>query len=103
MSRIIDRGLEEQSVLMVKMGELTYETLAISIHGYLEGKSVQAQVRELSDMLVSMADKVEDQTFQLIARFQPVASDLRTIKSYMKIGNDFARYGRYALDICINQ
>jgi len=32
-------------------------------------------------------------------RFQPVASDLRTIKSYMKIGNDFARYGRYALDI----
>ena len=46
-----------------------------------------------------MADKVEDQTFQLIARFQPVASDLRAIKSYMKIGNDFARYGRYALDI----
>ena len=27
MSRIIDRGLEEQSVLIVRMGELTYETL----------------------------------------------------------------------------
>ncbi|MGE5574557.1 MAG: phosphate signaling complex PhoU family protein, partial [Ignavibacteria bacterium] len=39
--------------------------------------------------------------FQLIARFQPVATDLRTIKSYMKIANDFSRYGRYALDICI--
>ena len=81
------------------MGELTYETLGISIHGYLEGKSVEPQVRELSDILVAMANKVEDQTFQLIARFQPVASDLRAIKSYMKIGNDFARYGRYALDI----
>ncbi len=99
MSRIIDRGLEEQSVLLVRMGELTYETLSLSIHGYLEGKSVQAQVREMSDLLVAMADKVEDEAFQLIARFQPVASDLRTIKSYMKIGNDFARYGRYALDI----
>jgi phosphate transport system protein len=99
MSRIIDRGLEEQSVLIVRMGELTFETLALSIHGYLEDKSVQEQVRELSDILLSMADKVEDETFQLIARFQPVASDLRTIKSYMKIGNDFARYGRYALDI----
>jgi phosphate transport system protein len=99
MSRIIDRGLEEQSVLIVRMGELTYETLALSIHGYLEGKSVQEQVREMSDILLSMADKVEDETFQLIARFQPVATDLRTIKSYMKIGNDFARYGRYALDI----
>jgi phosphate transport system protein len=99
MSRIIDRGLEEQSVLIVKMGELTYDTLALSIHGYLQGRSVQDQVREMSDILISMAEKVEDETFQLIARFQPVASDLRTIKSYMKIGNDFARYGRYALDI----
>jgi phosphate transport system protein len=99
MSRIIDRGLEEQSVLIVRMGELTYDALALSIHGYLEAKSVQEQVREMSDILLSMADKVEDETFQLIARFQPVATDLRTIKSYMKIGNDFARYGRYALDI----
>jgi len=99
MSRIIDRGLEEQSVLIVRMGELTYDTLALSIHGYLEGKSVQEHVKEMSDILLSMADKVEDETFQLIARFQPVATDLRTIKSYMKIGNDFARYGRYALDI----
>jgi phosphate transport system protein len=101
MSRIIDRGLEEQTVLIVKMGELTYETLAISIHGYLEGKSVQEQVRDLSDILLSMGEKVEDEAFQLIARFQPVATDLRTIKSYMKVANDFARYGRYALDICI--
>jgi phosphate transport system protein len=99
MSRIIDGGLEDQSVLLARMGELTYEALGISINGYLEGKKVESQVRELSDLLVAMANKVEDQTFQLIARFQPVASDLRAIKSYMKIGNDFARYGRYALDI----
>ncbi len=99
MSRIIDSGLEEQSTLLAKMGELTYETLALSIHGYLEGRSVHVQVREMSDVLVAMAAKTEDKTFELIARFQPVASDLRAIKSYMKIGNDFARYGRYALDI----
>ncbi len=97
--RIIDKGLEEQSVLLSRMGELTYETLALSIRGYLRGKSVQQQVGEMSDVLVSMADKVEDEAFQLIARYQPVASDLRTIKSYMKIAYDFARYGRYALDI----
>jgi phosphate transport system protein len=101
MSRIIDRGLEEESVLLAKMGELTYETLSISVHGYLDGKAVEPEVRELSDILVAMGNKVEDQTFQLIARYQPVASDLRAIKSYMKIGNDFARYGRYALDIAV--
>ncbi len=99
MSRIIDYGLEEQSVMIVRMGELTFETLAIAIHGYLQDKNVHNHVRELSDILLSMADKIEDETFQLIARFQPVATDLRTIKSHMKIANDFARYGRYALDI----
>ena len=99
MSRIIDRGLEEQSVLLTRMSELTYETLTLSIQGYLKGKSVAPEVKEMSAMLVAMADRVEDKAFELIARFQPVASDLRTIKSYMKIGNDFARYGRYSLDI----
>ena len=99
MSRIIDNGLEEQSALLTRMGELTYETLTLSMHGYVESKSVLLQVQELSDIIVAMAGKVEDKTFELIARFQPVASDLRAIKSYMKIANDFARYGRYALDI----
>jgi phosphate transport system protein len=57
------------------------------------------QISELSEAIVSLAEKAENKAFELIARFQPVASDLRTIKSYMKISNDFARYGRYALDI----
>ena len=99
MSRIIDHGLEEQSVLMTRMAELTYETLVESIQGFLNGKSVKEDVREMSEMLSAMADKIEDNGFELIARFQPVATDLRTIKSYMKIGNDFVRFGRYALDI----
>jgi phosphate transport system protein len=97
--RIIDAGLEEQSVLLTRMGELTYEALALSIKDYLDGVTVQSQVRDMSDMLMLMSEKVENKSFELIARFQPVASDLRAIKSYMKIGYDFARYGRYALDI----
>lgn len=99
MSRLIDKGLENQSVLLIRMGELTYQTLSISIKGYIESSIVQGQIREMSDRLMLMADKVEDRSFELITRFQPVASDLRAIKSYMKIGYDFARYGRYALDI----
>jgi phosphate transport system protein len=99
MSRIIDFGLEELSVMLCRMGELTYETVSLSIKGCLNGTRVYAQVHEMSDALISMSDQAEDKTFELIARFQPVASDLRTIKSYMKIAYDFARYSRYALDI----
>jgi len=101
MSRIIDSGLEEESVILNKMAELAYETLTLSIEGYLKAKSVQTEVEEMSDMLVALADKVEDKSFELISRFQPVASDLRTIKSYMKIATDFARFGRYSFDISI--
>ncbi|MDR2699454.1 MAG: phosphate signaling complex protein PhoU [Nitrososphaerota archaeon] len=99
MNRLIDIVLEDQSVLLIRMGELTYQTLYTSIKASIDGSTVQGQVREMSDRLMLMADKVEDRAFELITRFQPVASDLRVIKSYMKIGYDFARYGRYALDI----
>jgi phosphate transport system protein len=104
MSRIIDVGLEELSVMLCRMGELTYKTVSLSIKGCLKGTDVYPQVHEMSDALISMSEQAEDKTFELIARFQPVASDLRTIKSYMKIAYDFARYSRYALDISyINQ
>ena len=43
----------------------------------------------------------EDKVFELIAKYQPVASDLRTIKSYMKIAYDMERFGRYAWDISL--
>jgi phosphate transport system protein len=99
MSRIIDVGLEELSVVLCRMGEFTYETISLSIKGCLNGTDVYDRVREMSDILISMADQAEDKAFELIARFQPVASDLRTIKSYMKIAYDFSRYSRYALDI----
>jgi phosphate transport system protein len=99
LNRLIDVVLEDQAKLLYGMGELTYQTLSLSLKAYVEGSMVQKQVQEMSDRLMVMADQVEARTFELIARFQPVASDLRTIKSYMKISYDFARYGRYALDI----
>ena len=54
---------------------------------------------ELSEILVAMTMDVEEKAFRLIAKYQPVASDLRIINSYMKIAYDFERYGRYAWDI----
>ncbi|MEM2968528.1 MAG: phosphate signaling complex protein PhoU [Candidatus Bathyarchaeia archaeon] len=99
MNRIIDAGLEEQSALLCRMGELTYETVELAIQGYLNGENVHREVTEMSDLIMAMAEEIEDKAFELISRFQPVASDLRTIKSYLKIAYDFGRYSRYAFDI----
>lgn len=99
MGRLIDAGLEQSANLVFRMGELAYKTVSMSLKSYIEGTNVHKQVQELSDTLVVMADEAEDKAFELIARFQPVASDLRILKSYMKITYDFERYGRYALDV----
>ncbi len=99
MNRIIDSGLEELSAALHKMGELAYHTVLTALRECIENRDAYNEIREISDIIVSMADHVEDKALELIARFQPVASDLRTIKSYMKIAYDFARFGRYALDM----
>jgi len=46
-----------------------------------------------------MTVTAEEKAFELIVKYQPVASDLRIINSYMKIAYDLERYGRYAWDI----
>jgi phosphate transport system protein len=99
MKRLIDSGLEQLASMLFRMGELAQKTVSLSIINYLEGTHDYKEVKELSATLSSMADPVEDIAFEIIARFQPVASDLRIIKSYMKICYDFRRYGRYAFDI----
>jgi phosphate transport system protein len=99
MKRLIDSGLEQLASMLFRMGELAQKTVSLSIINYLEGTHDYKEVKDLSATLSSMADPVEDIAFEIIARFQPVASDLRIIKSYMKICYDFRRYGRYAFDI----
>lgn len=99
MSRLIDAGLEQLATMVSRMGELAYRTVSLSLDGYIEDKETCSDVSSLSDTLTAIADEAEDKTFELMARFQPVASDLRALKSYMKITYDFTRYGRYALDV----
>jgi phosphate transport system protein len=99
MKRLIDAGLEQLSSMLYRMGELAQKAVSLSILCYIEDNPRHAQVRNLSDSLSSMTDPIEDTAFEIMARFQPVASDLRILKSYIKICYDFERFGRYALDI----
>jgi phosphate transport system protein len=81
------------------MGELAEKTVSLSFDCYTKGTDVYERVQTWSETLVSLSEEVEEKAIELIARYQPVASDLRIIKSYMKIAYDLSRYGRYAWDI----
>lgn len=99
MGRLIDSGLEELSVMLCRLGNSAYEAVSLALRSCLRGTNSNDRILDLSRLISSMAEDAENKAFELIARFQPVASDLRVIKSYMKIAYDFARYGRYASDI----
>lgn len=99
MDRLLDKGLEQLTAFVIKMGELAENALTTSISGFVRDKDVSGNVRELSDILMTMTNQVEEKSFSLIAKYQPVASDLRIINSYVKIAYNFERYGRYAWDI----
>jgi phosphate transport system protein len=81
------------------MGEVAEKAINTSINGYVNGNDTTDSEHEISEILSAMSVEAENKAFELIAKYQPVASDLRIINSYMKIAYDFERYGRYAWDI----
>ena len=87
--------------MVFRMGEVAEKALKISFKGFIDGKDSQEEMQEISEILTRMSLDVEDKAFELIVKYQPVASDLRIINSYMKIAYDFGRYGRYGLDISL--
>jgi phosphate transport system protein len=99
MTRLLDVGLEQLTVMVYRMGEVAEKAIEVSITRFMNGEDATKAVREISDVLATMTVDVENKAFELIAKYQPVASDLRIINSYMKIAYDFERYGRYAWDI----
>jgi phosphate transport system protein len=99
MSRLIDDGLRQLSGLLLKMAESTEKTIALSFDCSTRGLDQFDKVRVYSETLISSSEELEEKATELLARYQPVASDLRKIRSYMKIAYDLARCGRYAWDI----
>ena len=99
MPRLLDTGLTELSNIVLEMADMAERSVKASIQAYLEGGAIDIQIRAWSDALRSLHDSLEERAVELIARYQPVATDLRIIKSSMKIAYDLSRFGRYALDI----
>jgi len=98
MPRLMDLGMDRLRNLLLEMGQLSQQTVLTAIEAYHVGKNHQ-DVNRWSIKLKELDDQVSETSIELIARFQPVASDLRYIKACMEISYGFYRYGRYAHDI----
>ena len=99
MTRLLDLGIERIRNIIRDMAGLSEQSVFTSIESYDKGTSVKKQIFEWSEKLRVLQDETADLAIELIARYQPVATDLRFIRSCMEIAYSYSRFGRYAYDI----
>ena len=98
MARLMDMGLDQLNSLLLDMASLSQSAVSAALEAYQHGVEGN-EVRRMADRLQILHRQVSDLSMEVIARYQPVATDLRFIKACMEISYGFFRYGRYALDI----
>ena len=99
MTRLIDPSLKKLTQTMAEMGEMVTECISLAIDSFLSGVDTADKVYELSDKIRTKYFEVEDLTFDMLLKYQPVADDFRLIRSSTEISYAFSRFGRYAYDI----
>ena len=81
------------------MSKLSESSVLTALESYEAGTRLKRQIFDWSEKLRTLQEEVADLAIELIARYQPVATDLRFIKSCMEIAYGYSRFGRYAYDI----
>lgn len=99
LTRLLDLGLNRIRNIIMDMAKLSEHSVVTAIESYEKGKSTKKTIFEWSEQLRVLQYEVSDLAIELIARYQPVATDLRFIRSCMEIAYGFSRFGRYAYDI----
>ena len=95
----MDMGLERLSNAIGDMANLAQDSVMKAIQAYAKGEQITQEALNRASELSMLASEVDELAVDLLARYQPVATDLRFIKSCLEIAYGFSRFGRYAYDI----
>ncbi len=99
MVRLMDIGLERLRNMVLDMAKRSEDLVTMTIDAYRQGKDLGRQSFDWAEQLRLLQDEASELAVELMVRYQPVASDLRFVKSCMDIAYGFSRVGRYANDI----
>jgi len=92
--------LEDLKNNVFKMGQLATQMLKRSIEGLKNQDFKKAEwVNNQKNKIAEMDEKNEEKAMRLIALYQPMAKDMRTIACCLKMITYLARIGRYGKDI----
>ncbi len=97
---VFDDELQRLKEKLLRMGSLVEDAVKNSIIALVERDNTLAELVIDNDRLVNTLDvEIDEESIRLIARRQPMATDLRFITMAMKITTDMERMGDLAVNI----
>ena len=100
MERHFDEELKELHKEILKMGVMTQDAIFKSIESLKARSRSQAEEVISEDIRIDeMENTIDEKCIDLIARYQPMAGDLRFIATALKINSDIERIADLAVDI----
>ncbi len=105
MDRHFDEELQNVKRKLVEMAALVEESITKSLDALKKKNAAMAeQIREIDHKIDKLEISIEDMCVELIARHQPVGSDLRFLIGTIKMNNDLERMGDHSVNIadCLN-
>lgn len=100
MERYFDEELKELHKEIIKMATLTQEAIRKSIEALKNrSKSETQDVIDADDSIDELELMIDEKCIDLIARYQPMARDLRFVTTGMKINAELERIADLAVDI----
>lgn len=98
--KALAEALRNLSENLTTMADLSQIAIRKAVESLVNLDVAQAQeVYTLDNEIYALQQVVEQQSVELIALHAPVARDLRTVSTSLKITTDIDRIGRYAMDI----
>lgn len=95
-----DDELRRLATLIVQMGGQAESQLANAVDAVVKRDSDRASEVVRNDAKIdALRNQVDDLAIELLARRQPVASDLRVIVSALRISSEIERIGDYAANV----
>ena len=95
-SSAFDRDLEQLQILLMKMGGLVESSITDATNALMSAdEELATKVRGADAAIDQLEEEINQQAGRIIALRSPVASDLRTVLTVIKISSDLERCGDY--------
>ena len=100
MRELYTQQLETMKTRLIQMGAMCEDAISCSVKGMLHGDAELLKKVESTEMDINQMEReIERLCMRLLLMQQPVASDLRSVSSALKIISDLERIGDQAEDI----